>query len=96
MIFPIKAHSTKSQFADFAHGVGFIGRNDEVAWFVLLEHAPHGIDVVPSESPVALSIQIAETNLGIEPEFDSSDTIGDFSSDEFETAARAFVIEKNA
>ena len=62
----------------------------------MLEHAPHGIDIVPSESPVTLSIEIAETNFGIEPELDSGDTISDLAGYEFEAAARALMIEKNS
>ena len=39
--------------------MGLAGGDDVVVGLVLLEHQPHGPDVVAGESPVALGVEVA-------------------------------------
>lgn len=45
---------------ELADGVGLTGGKDEVVGGVLLEHAPHTLDVVLGVSPVALGVEVTE------------------------------------
>ena len=36
------------------NGMGFAHAHDKVTWLVVLQHAPHGFDIVTGKAPVAL------------------------------------------
>ena len=63
---------------------------------VLLQHQPHGLDVVAGEAPVALGVEVAEAQLGVEAELDAGHAVGDLAGDELEAAAGALVVEQDA
>ena len=56
--------------AELAHRVGLAGRDDVVVGLVLLQHQPHGLDVVAGEAPVALGVEVAEPQLVGQAELD--------------------------
>ena len=72
------------------------GRHDVVAGLVLLEHAPLHLDVIAGEAPVSLGVDVADPQTLVKAVGDASGGHGDFPGDEFETTARAFVVEENA
>jgi|GEM_PF-5142266 len=79
-----------------AHAVRATGRHDVVAGFVLLEHAPLHLDVIPGEAPVSLGFDVADPQTLVKAVGDASGGHGDLSGDELKTSARAFVVEENA
>ena len=34
-----------------------------IIWFILLQHEPHGLNVVPRETPITLRIKVAQYQL---------------------------------
>ena len=69
---------------------------DVVVGLVLLQHAPHRVDVVAGESPVAARLEVAEPQLLRASELDARDGVGDLARHELESAARALVVEQDA
>jgi hypothetical protein len=60
--------------------VGLAGADDVVVGLVLLEHAPHGVDVVGRVAPVALGVEVAEVELALEAVLDAADGAGDLAA----------------
>ena len=59
-----------------------------VIGLVMLQNPPHAFDIVLGVTPVALGIQVAQVDLGIETELDTGHGVGDFPRDELEPAPR--------
>src|SRR5262245_28780766 len=72
------------------------GGDDVVVGGGLLKHAPHGVDVVPGEAPVAPGLEVPQAQLGGESQLDGSRAVGDLARDELEAAPGALVIEQDA
>ncbi len=47
-------------FEELADAVGLARRDDEIVGLILLEHLPHGLDILGGVAPVALGVEIAE------------------------------------
>src|SRR5690606_35243709 len=92
----VEADVAERDLAELPHRVGLAGGDDEVARLVLLEHPPHGLDVVPREAPVALGVEVAEAQLLGHAEADLGDGVGDLAGHELEAPARALVVEEDA
>ena len=71
----------EGQLAEAPNRNHFSGRNHVIVWFVLLQHAPHGFDIITSKSPVSLRIEVAKEQFVLEAEFDPAHCPGDFSCD---------------
>src|SRR5208337_4216169 len=71
------------------------GGDNVVIGLLLLEHHPHGPDVISGETPVTLSVQVAHDQTPLQLLLDSGGTESDFPGHERLTPARAFVIEEN-
>src|SRR5919106_2167305 len=71
---------------ELANRVRLAGGDHEVIRLVLLEHEPHGLDVVLGVAPIALRIEAAEGNLLLEPELDGGRAMSDLTGDELEPA----------
>ena len=85
---------SEGQFTKFQDGVSFARGNDVIAGSVLLQHQPHGVNVVGGISPVATSVEPAKTELGGQAKADPRRSIRNLSRDEFEpTAGTLMVIE---
>ena len=54
-----------------AHRVLLAGGDDVVVRLVLLQHPPHGLDVVAGEAPVALRVEVAQVELVLQPDLDA-------------------------
>ena len=77
-----------------AHRVRDAGGDHIVLGLVLLEHQPHGLDVVPGIAPVALGFEVSEGDLLGEAELDGGGGVGDLAGDELKPAALGLVVEK--
>ena len=71
------------------------GRDDIVARLRLLKHAPHGLDVVAREPPVAAGVEIPQLEVRCQTEFDARDAVRDFAGHELASAAGARVVEED-
>src|SRR5216684_3608385 len=69
----IDAGTSKRQRTKVAHRVLLPGGDDEVFRLVLLQHEPHGLDVILCIAPVASRIQIAEVEAILLTVFDLAD-----------------------
>src|SRR5215218_4078119 len=78
---------------EVADAVRLAGGDHEILGLVLLEHQPHGLDVVLGVAPVALGIQVAEHKLVLKAELDGGGAVGDFAGDELKPAALRLVVE---
>ena len=76
-------------------GVRFTGGDYVVVWLLLLQHQPHRFYVLPGMAPIALGVQVAEAQFLRLPGKNPRDSGSDFPGDEFEPAARRFVIEQD-
>ena len=57
----VEPQAVERHLAKLAHRVRYPCRDDEVRWFVLLEHQPHRPDVVAGEAPVPLGVEVARS-----------------------------------
>ena len=67
VVLPVQAHLVEGDLAQLPHRVGLAGGDDVVVRLVLLQHQPHGPDVVAGEAPVPLGVQVAERHLRCRP-----------------------------
>ena len=63
VLLPVEPDVAEGELDELAHGVRLAGGDDVVVGLVLLEHQPHGLDVVAGEAPVALGVEVAEAQL---------------------------------
>ena len=96
VLLPVEVEQAEYFVQEFADAVGFAGGDDEILRFVLLEHQPHGFDIIAGEAPVALGVEIAEVEFLLQAFFDAGGCAGDFSGDECFAAAGGFVVEEDA
>src|SRR5262249_9195556 len=78
-----------------AHRVRLPGRHHVIVGDRLLEHAPHRLDVVAGEAPVAACVEGADHELRRLAERDPGEALRHFPGHELATAARALVIEED-
>src|SRR5215471_4110704 len=76
--------------------MGLPRRDHVVVGLRLLEHAPHRVDVVAREPPVAPRFEIAEPELAGAPQLYACDPVAHLARHELATAALALVVEENA
>src|SRR4029078_3266297 len=56
----VESDTGEGRLTEVAHGASVPGADHGGVWFVLFEHAPHRVDVVAGEAPVAARVEIAE------------------------------------
>src|SRR4051794_28141436 len=81
----------KGELDELAHAVGLAGRQHVVIRLLLLEDAPHPLDVVTGVAPVAPRVEIADPEPVLQPELDRGHRAGNLAGDEGLTAQRALV-----
>ena len=96
MLPPIEIEGAARFIEKFADRVGFAGGNNKIARLGVLQHHPHGFDVVAGETPVAFGVEISEKEFVLQAQLDAGERAGDLASDEGFAAARRFVVEQNA
>ena len=67
-----------------------------VVGLLLLQHRPHGLDVVPGKAPVPLRVQVAEPQLVLLPVVDAGHAVRDLACHELDAPARRLVVEEDA
>ena len=72
------------------------GRDHVVVRRGLLQHAPHGIDVVAGEAPVAARLQVPEAQLGREAELHPHGAVAHLAGHELAAAAGRVVHDEPA
>ena len=73
-----------------------LARGDHVVTgLVLLEHAPHGLDVVAGVAPVARGVEVPERQDVLQAELDAGDGVGDLAADELEPPLGPGVVEQD-
>src|SRR5207248_6752861 len=92
----VESDTGEGQAAEFADAGGAAGGDDEVFGLGLLEDAPHGVDVVAGEPPVAFGFKVAELEFLLDSLLDSGHAVGDLAGDELDAAQRRLVIEQDA
>jgi hypothetical protein len=45
-VLQLNPNSAERHLNKFAHTVGFASRKHEIVWLILLEHAPHALNVI--------------------------------------------------
>ena len=75
-------------FHQFLHGMRLAGGDDEVVRLVLLEHQPHGVDVVAGKAPVAAGVAVAQHELVSKAQLDARHAVGHLAGDELDAAPR--------
>src|SRR5262249_35006086 len=61
---PIETDVAKCALDKFADAVPLPGADDVIFRSVLLQHQPHGADVIAGETPIAFRFQVAEPEFG--------------------------------
>src|SRR5690348_9558646 len=96
VIVVIKADVAECDLAELPDRPRPSGADHVIVRRVLLEHEPHGTDVVSREPPISSCFEVAETQIAREAEFDACHAVGHLPRHELESTARALVIEENA
>ena len=60
---------------EFLDAVRLAGADDVIVGPVLLQHEPHGPDVIAGKAPVALGLEIAQPQLVRQAELDAGDAM---------------------
>ena len=81
---------------ELPHRARLAGRDHVVVGRLLLQHQPHGFDIVARMAPVALGVEIADIELALPLGLDRGDRARDFARDEGLAADRALMIEQDA
>ena len=80
----VQADVGEGDLTHVTHGGGDAGGDHVVIGVVLLQHEPHGLDVVAGKTPIALGINVAEVQLVLQAQLDARDRIGHLAGDEFD------------
>ncbi len=92
VVAPLEADVREGAFDEILHRVTLAGGDHVVVRLVLLQHQPHGPDVVTGVAPVTARIEVAEHELVLEPEGDGCCGGGDLPGEEVERAAGRLVV----
>jgi GDPmannose 4,6-dehydratase len=92
----VDADVGEREVEEVADGVGLAGGDDVVVGLVLLQHAPHRLDVVAGVAPVAARVDVAERQLVLQAVVDARHGPTDLARDELLAASRRLVVEEDA
>ena len=85
----------EGQLHQAADRVGDAGGDHVVLRLVLLQHPPHGVDVVAGEAPVAARVEVAQGERVGHAQLDAGHAVGDLARDELQAAPRRLVVEED-
>src|ERR671914_187270 len=63
VVFGVEPHLVERDLHELANRVSLAGGDHEVVRLVLLQHEPHGLDVVPGVAPITLRFKVPERKL---------------------------------
>ena len=96
VLLPVEVDCAEGQLHQLLDRVGLPRRYHVVVGAVLLEHHPHGADVVGRVPPVALRVEVAERQFVAQSRLDAGDAVGDLAGDELQPATRGLMVEQDA
>src|SRR5690606_25573667 len=67
-----------------------------VIGLILLQHQPHGFDIVTGKAPVTLGVDIAQTQLLLLAELDARHGVGHLTGDELDASQWGLMVEQDA
>src|SRR6266542_3522059 len=92
----LEASPSKRAVAEFTHRVRLACGDDIVLRLFLLQHRPHGLDVVLRVAPVAARLEIAEIEPILQAVLDPADGPRDLARDEGLSATLALVVKEDS
>ncbi len=96
ILLPVQVELLEHQGQEVLDGDGHARGHHVVIGPLLLEHPPHGLDIVPGEAPVTLGLGVAQEELVLQAQLDAGGGPGDLAGDEGLTASGALVVEEDA
>ncbi|KAF5735965.1 phytase family [Tripterygium wilfordii] len=95
MVLPVQPNIPKSHLQELLHSVRLLRRHHVIVRLILLQHHPHCLHVIPSESPIPRRLQIPQKQLVLQPNLDPSHGPCNFPRDEILSPPRRFVVEQD-
>jgi hypothetical protein len=89
----VEPSRSESQFDEITHAMRLAGGYDVVVRRLLLQHKPHSFDIVASETPVALGVEVSQVDLVLKTLADSAYGPSDFTGDESFAPTGTLMIE---
>ena len=96
MVAGIEANMIEGDADELTDRVRLASRDHIVVGLVLLQHQPHGFDVVLGIAPVALGVEVAEGEFLLEAELDRCCARGSPCGSRTPVPAAAFVVEEDS
>ena len=90
------ANNGECTLDELANGVGLSGGQDVVIGLLLLEHAPHTLNVVAGMAPITLGVDVAEVEALVNSLVDAGDGGGNLAGDEGTATAGTLVVKEDA
>ncbi len=90
------ANNGEGTLDELANGVGLSGGQDVVVGLLLLEHAPHTLNVVAGMAPITLGVDVSEVEALVNSLVDAGDGGGNLAGDEGTATAGTLVVEEDA
>src|SRR5690349_15633268 len=88
-------HTRECQLAEVQNARSAARGNHVVLGLHLLQHHPHGSDVIARVPPIAFGMQVAKRKLFLHSKLNSRDASSDLTRDELDAAQRGLVIEQD-
>jgi len=92
---PVEADVIEGLRDELVDRVGLPRPDDVVVGGLLLEHQPHGLDVLGGVAPVPLGVEVSDVELFRFIRQDQRDRLGDLAGDEVLAAPRGLVVEED-
>src|ERR1700730_5263628 len=90
---PFESSRLERELDENAHAVRLAGGDDVVVWLLLLQHQPHGLDIVTRKAPIALRFEVSQVELVLKTLTDAAYRPGHLTRDESLAATRALMVE---
>src|SRR5271169_2760856 len=90
---PVEASRGEGELDEIAHAVRLPGGDDVVVGLLLLQHQPHGLDIVAGEAPIALRFEVSQIELVLKTLSNSAHRPGHLARNKSLAATRAFMVE---
>ena len=85
----------KGALDELTNGVGLSGCQDVIIGLILLEHAPHTLDVIAGVAPITLGINVSKVEVLVDSLVDAGDGGGNLTGDEGAATAGTLMVEEN-
>ena len=89
----VEASRARMPARRIAHGMRLAGRDDVVVGLLLLQHQPHGFDIVASKAPIALRFEVPQIELVLKTLADSSHRPRHLSGNKRLATTRTLMVE---